>query len=261
MFNKNFLMLFIVISIITFACYTAEAQQVVEKGLVGYWPLDKIEKDNTVEDLIGKNHGEVEGKPEPVDGVKPDRFGDALMFNGSPDMIMFGTEGFPTGQSAMTWSVWFYREQSDGGAVQYIAAFGNWPTNTQNFGVGTRGGDLIFMTQWGGEFDTFGPVVSLKEWHHVAAVYDDKTNTIYLDGVEEVTKTVPEPSVGDRAGSIGAAPNKGEYFTGGIIDEVGLYNRALSEDEVKQNFNAHVRFAVNPADKLSITWGKIKASR
>jgi len=44
----------------------------------------------------------------------------------------------------------------------------------------------------------------------------------------------------------------------GPIDEVRVYNRALSEDEVVQNMNAEGMAVVNPAEKLAFTWGKIK---
>jgi len=46
----------------------------------------------------------------------------------------------------------------------------------------------------------------------------------------------------------------------GTIDEVCIYNRALSEKEVKQNFKSK-GWAVNRADKLSVIWGDIKVSR
>ena len=49
-----------------------------------------------------------------------------------------------------------------------------------------------------------------------------------------------------------------EFFPhNGIIDEVRLYEEALSEDEVLQNYAAE-GLSVNPAGKLSLTWGEIK---
>lgn len=47
-----------------------------------------------------------------------------------------------------------------------------------------------------------------------------------------------------------------------MIDEVGLYGRALTEGEILQNYVAEgMPVAVSPADKLSGIWGKIKAAR
>jgi len=251
----------LVLTVITavFMYVNAANADIVRDGLVSYWPLDEI-VNGTVKDIAGKNDGTVEGEPELVEG----KYGKALMFHGSPDVVTFGTEGFPTGADPMTLSAWFMREQSDAGGVQYIFGFGNWPigeTATRNFGVGTRGGDIVFMTQWGGEYDTLSVKVSLGEWHHVVAVHDDvaQKNIIYLDGVEVANKDVPDADVGDAGGSIGAEPGPGEYFAGGVIDEVGLYNIALTEAQAIQNYTQSP--AVEPADKLSVTWGKIKASR
>jgi len=49
-----------------------------------------------------------------------------------------------------------------------------------------------------------------------------------------------------------------------IIDEVRIYNRALSADEVKKNFEVECRFgeeSVTSNNKLARTWGEIKASK
>jgi hypothetical protein len=51
------------------------------------------------------------------------------------------------------------------------------------------------------------------------------------------------------------------FFTG-ILDEVRLYKRILSEEEIQQNYKVKYNdLAVNPAFKLSICWGKKKTSR
>ena len=64
-------------------------------------------------------------------------------------------------------------------------------------------------------------------------------------------------------GKIGALWNGDEGdegFTAGLIDEVSIYDRTLSADEVKQNFNAE-GLAVNAAGKVALTRGGIKLSR
>jgi hypothetical protein len=114
-----------------------------------------------------------------------------------------------------------------------------------------------------GPFDTKGIELTLKEWHHVAAVYGDKKNTVYLDGVEVGTRDVPEPNVlmNFQFGIIGGENAGGGNIWEGIIDEVGFYNRALTPEEVLKNATAPQLFAVEPGGKLSLTWAKIKALR
>jgi hypothetical protein len=46
----------------------------------------------------------------------------------------------------------------------------------------------------------------------------------------------------------------------GLIDEVVIYNRSLSEKEIEQNFKAK-GLAVEPVDKLATRWAEIKVLR
>jgi len=251
MFNKNIAIIFIVMSVAVVVCHTAAAQ-FVEDGLVSYWHLDNLD----VEDAVGPNDGKVIGKPKLVEG----KHGMALEFSGQIDSVSFDNEGFPTGNSAMTWSAWFMRETGDNNSVQYIAAFGIAGCCGQFFGIGTRNNQQLFMTQWGAHFDVFGPVIDFDKWHYIAAIYDgDQNDILYLNGelVKEMALAEEPNAVNDRKGAIGSNSEGGENFEG-FIDEVGLYDRALNADEVLQNYEAKLIFAVNPADKITTTWGNIK---
>lgn len=54
-------------------------------------------------------------------------------------------------------------------------------------------------------------------------------------------------------------PQSNRFFDG-VMDEVRVYNRRLSNTEVMTNFNAksNVIFSVRPLESLATTWGKIK---
>jgi len=45
----------------------------------------------------------------------------------------------------------------------------------------------------------------------------------------------------------------------GAIDEVAIYSRSLSAEEIKLIMDQGISFPVEPADKLAATWGFIKA--
>ena len=59
---------------------------------------------------------------------------------------------------------------------------------------------------------------------------------------------------------IGAANNRGkvERHFPGVIDEVRIYDRPLSEDEVIQNYESKVGLSVEFTNKLPIVWGSLK---
>ena len=60
--------------------------------------------------------------------------------------------------------------------------------------------------------------------------------------------------IGDNHG--GLAPDF-RFF--GVMDEVAVYNRALSQDEIKQKMTSSHALAVGSEGKLSTTWSNIKS--
>ena len=99
--------------------------------------------------------------------------------------------------------------------------------------------------------------VSDQAWYHAAGTYDGKSVKIYINGdlSNQLAATAPIAITNDVL-TIGA--NKGG--TGnrfdGVIDEVGLFNRALTPDEVKEAMRGFA--AVEPTDKLTAVWGMLK---
>ena len=107
----------------------------------------------------------------------------------------------------------------------------------------------------------FVPTVSKidNKWHHIAATYDNKKQNLYKDGKLVASKpNAGKMNVNVNPVIIGAADGKSRYFNG-QIDDVRIYDNALSEDEVRKNME--VRTAVNPQQKLANTWGRIKVSK
>ncbi len=128
----------------------------------------------------------------------------------------------------------------------------------------------------------FRHVVSDGEWHHIVfvtdALYIDekgmewKINNLYIDNIHFPVPLLPRPLVrfGRFTGEfkpytqpiyLGATNTGGKahgYFRG-IIDEVRVYNRALTYDEVTNNYISRTNLAVEPTHKLPIVWGELKA--
>ncbi len=102
---------------------------------------------------------------------------------------------------------------------------------------------------------------SFKNWYNVVMTYDKSKNSIkgYVNGELMESGTLVKLNPGDLWYAIGArtATNLGDgtHFNG-IIDKAAVYNVALSEEDIKQNYQA--ASAVFPAGKLTNTWGDIK---
>ena len=73
-----------------------------------------------------------------------------------------------------------------------------------------------------------GPAVNFNAWTHVVAVQTGSSGRkLYVNGVEVASNTLPQAANGTGACLIGGAGGVSEFF-GGRIDDVRLYNRALS---------------------------------
>lgn len=116
--------------------------------------------------------------------------------------------------------------------------------------------------------------ISDGEWHHLVYVngmpYIDKDGrelpgrALFIDGerirkhsIMEFDDFIPfmEPVY------LGAGNNRGkaEAFFNGIIDEVRIYNRPLTQNEVTQNFE--IGLSVEAAEKLPVVWGALKTAQ
>jgi hypothetical protein len=206
------------------------------QGLLAYWPLDEGEGPFT-HDKLGTIPGLRMGG-EWVQGVK----GTALRLNGTTDFVDLRADGrlnFGPG-GPFTLSGWA-RTEAEGGVIGSFR-------KRKGFGVinvGVLKGNLRGWVRddtsgFGGVQLTGGPVNDGK-WHHFAlARQPDGTVELFLDGVsqgKERGKSTGGPITTDQRalGSdrfVAAAGKKGPPNFAGTIDEVRLYNRALTPTEV-----------------------------
>ena len=102
------------------------------------------------------------------------------------------------------------------------------------------------------------------KWQHWAFIHSVADNEMiaYQDG-EEVRRTPVSKAYVPRAGSFHIGGRLGSSFEG-FVDEVGLFEAVLSQADVRSimdnGLEARV-FAVSPANKLAVSWGKMKMRR
>jgi len=91
-----------------------------------------------------------------------------------------------------------------------------------------------------GRYDVWSALdtLTLKRWHHLAMTYDGATLKFHLNGAEAVATPVNKERVpGTTPLHIGRRQDGYVYFEG-MIDEVRVYNRALSAEEIKARYAA-----------------------
>ena len=152
------------------------------------------------------------------------------------------------------------REQTQPATWNYMVAGGTlkWAiiiNSDQNIYVWSRSGGT-----WAQRLVTTMPLPP-DVWVHIAMIYDiDKGVELYFNGEEKAGEGAKPPVVDEIDGSIMVgARHPGQEFFSGIIDEVALYSRALSLDEIKRDAEAVGGAAVSALDKLATTWAGIKA--
>lgn len=102
--------------------------------------------------------------------------------------------------------------------------------------------------------------MEVKKWYHVAGNYDGETMKVYLDGkvLEKAEKAFNFVSENEADVRIGCAKDRPQYtFINGMIDDAAVWQRALSDEEIKQAMSGNL-LAVSPSDKVATTWADIK---
>ena len=140
--------------------------------------------------------------------------------------------------------------------------------------IGHQNGDCYNLFTWTGQkmyarVNSKGQIVSntiLKdgEWYHVAFTFEGGGKIkLYLNGIEEVSIAHPDKAVLDDNKSplwIGEL-NAGRNFAwNGILDDVAIWNRALSEKDIQSVMNKGLQLllSVDPINKLTVTWAELR---
>ena len=99
-------------------------------------------------------------------------------------------------------------------------------------------------------------------WHHVTGVYDGNHLKVYVDGLEEGKNKIGKVIGGSTPEHVAIGSDGfGREFWQGVIDEVALFNVALTDKDVQQFMNeglSSLVMAVSASGKLVDTWSNLK---
>ena len=205
---------------------------------------------STVTDVSGSgNTGTINGATWTVSG----KYGSALVFNGTSAKVTINDTASLHLTTAMTLEAWVNPSTIDstwrdviykGDDNFYLSGcsfYGGVPVAGGRFGSSGTNGEAYSTGQ-----------LALGVWTHVACTYDGTTIRLYLNGTQVASKA----QTGNMATStnplqIGGDSIYGQYFAG-IIDEVRVYNRALSATEIQQDMITPVVVRLQPPSNLVI---------
>ncbi len=248
MYIKVFTIFCVVLTCGPFVSY-GNAQIDPEK-IVGIWLLDEA-KGDTVEDASENGYDGTITQSDWVNGK----------VDGALDIKKGGTVTIPFGKGVVTdrmsFILWIkFTDLS--GQQNYFSIH----DQSGNRYVPYKEGANV-LRSWSNKWNvSSGVTVKAGEWYHVANTYDSNTAKIYVNGELKVSDSVQKFQLVDQNQTAWLATDKGASFQSAcVMDEVGLFNDALTDEEVKNIMEDGIyqtTYAVEPSDKLTVLWGKLK---
>jgi hypothetical protein len=199
--------------------------------LIAWWKLDDG-FGNTAADSSGfGRNGRLIGDPNWIDGIT----GGALEFDGDGDYVDVGKDPAFDIKNQITVSAWLKVNAFDKD-WQTVVAKGdrswrlqrNWNKNTLEFACS---GLVVPGSDWGPVYGNAD--VNDGHWHHVAGVYDQEKIYLYIDASLDASTTATGTiRVDEEPVYIGENSQMTNRFWNGLIDDVRIYNYALTAEEI-----------------------------
>jgi hypothetical protein len=206
-------------------------------GLVGWWPFDC----NADDQSGNSNHGVVSGATSAADRNGGNN--KAYSFDGVDDYIVVDWTNSLAEldtRNQFTYSAWM----NDRSRSMFCLMNAQHPSDDNaGWEVCTLGSVFEWLSP---SFNSItnaagrgcSPAIPQNEWRHVALAYDGTTRRyrLYVNGVLECTDTatVDVPTITGGKLYFGYSALGPDEYTNGLLDDIGLWNRALSEDEIKR---------------------------
>jgi hypothetical protein len=203
---------------------------------LAHWRLD-----NNTDDSAGDNQGTLMGGPVFVTDAMVGSHAVALDA-GQQQYVDFGDPpNFPAGTAPRTMCGWAMSDSVAGG-WRWMVAYGSAGTGLAYF-LGMNG-----TAYYGGGYGDDISVAGFWEvgvWHHLALTYDGSTAVLYADGVEVNSAAKTWNTTLGRC-HIGRQVNDAPEFWDGLVDDVHVYNRILTQGEIVKVMLGVSEIASNP---------------
>ena len=220
---------------------TTEPLDTGEPGLVAHYPFEGNGNDATPY----QNHGVVSGNPVFEAATHPQASGQNIKFDGNQDSVL-APNAVQLLSDYTTVSFWV---RVDGTNIQdaeaYVMDFGHWD---QRWKVSLpQHRKIVWTTNSNNtQFPNFisdmdsgdGNELVPGVWSYITMVHDGTNDLIYKDGVLVNTKPAPgKLNATARPLCFGNNPIEGGQYFIGALDEVKIYNRAITADEAANLYN------------------------
>ncbi len=230
--------------------------------LIGAWLFEEGSGGTTVDASGQQADGELVGGADWDAG----KYGGGIVFDGStghvevpdPDQVLI-----PPAMTAMAWVKFDNVAGNHSILEQY-----DWAGELGAYAFRTNGAQLQCYVIWGVDAPvTTGGALETDIWTHCAFSYDGDTLRLYQDGenVGELAVANGDLNPSNKSLSMGVrGDTKDVHWLAGAMDEVALFDTALSEDEINAIATADASLAstvlaVDPKGKAAVRWATLKS--
>lgn len=221
-------------------------------GLVGWWPFTGNANDLSGNGNNGTNNGAT---------LTTDRFGNlnkAYDFDGVSQFIEIPSNAglrVSNFYSISVWissDIWSFNAPLDEHAIVSKIANGNWNGGYEIYSGGN--GFILHTGRIGSNFLISSGSYLINTWYFITVTFDGTNVRLFINGilVDSINKvgSLETSNVPLRFGRRGGAGDYNNWFNG-KIDDIGIWNRALTQQEITNLYNASLStedFAINTID-------------
>ena len=233
------------------------ASKIAPESLMGMWLFDQGKGDTVKDSSPNGNDGEI------VDAKRVEgKDGMGIEFDGSSHVVIPASKTTDDFLDGFTYLLWVKPLRNPSGPhVRLIER--DWHNPNILIGPTDFYGSFLFN----GAIDSSqvrGGTWEMEEWSFVALTHDGKILSLYVDGEVVADLKVGKPTFSQKhdGGSIWLTRWKGGagWDFNGVLDEVAVFNAALSEDDLGTIMEKGLEKAldVSPVGRLTTTWANIK---
>jgi len=202
------------------------------RSLVGWWRFEDFGT-TAIDSSSYGNDGTLTNAPNyTFEG----RRGKGLFFDGDNDHVdLGGADNIDSITGDLTIMAWIKKERT--GDATIVSTHQGKNDNTRPYDLVSFGTPGLRIGNSTAQFVAQGGTIVLGQWHHLAGTISGTSITFYLDGVVKGTTTFVGTRLTGTKVIIGASTTSGGRQLNGTADEVQIWRRALSAEEVNASFN------------------------
>jgi hypothetical protein len=218
----------------------------LKSGLVGQWKFDEMTGTSAQDSSGNGSTGTLANSPRWAQGNTASQGlsggGGAVSFDGANDYVNVGNNSILNITGDLTLSAWF-KATALGGYHEIISKFdgGAGTTYPYEFRI-TDTGALQYCHGNGvsGPCKNTTATVSAGAWYHVVAVRSGSTISFYINGILDSNQALADSPQSDTTNNVWIGWRNDSWSNGkahGLIDDVRVYNRAITAEEIRYLYN------------------------